>query len=124
MQVLRRNRHFNRFIVRLFYIFCSFDFSSTFRTPLRSSEDLLVKLLGLGRGDLRAGQLGVDVVRDGPHGGRQSAAATAQVAGRQLHWGEVRLDSWKRRSIETALMDNFSDSTSPLLASKLDKVLE
>lgn len=82
----------------LFDTFHSFDFSTTLRTPLRSSEDFLVKLLGLRRGDLWAGQLGVDVVRDGPHRGRQSAAAAAQVAGRQLRiWGEAELDSWKRR---------------------------
>lgn len=79
-------------------IFHSFDFSSTLHTPLRSSVDFLVKLLGLRRGDLWAGQLGVDVVRDGPHGGRQSAAAAAaQVAGRQLQWVEVALSSSKRR---------------------------
>lgn len=81
----------------LMCIFYSFDFSSILRTPLRSSVDFLVKLLGLRRGDLRAGQLGVDVVRDGPHRGRQSAAAAAQVAGRQLQWVEVVLGSSKRR---------------------------
>lgn len=63
------------------YIFCAFDFSNTLPTPLRSGEDFLVKLLGFGRSDLRAGQLGVDIVRDGPHRGRQSAAAAAHVAG-------------------------------------------
>lgn len=110
----------------LFFIFCSFDFSITLRTPLRSTVDFLVKLLGLRRGDLRAGQLGVDVVRDGPHRGRQSAAAAAQVAGRQLRWGVggIRLILEKIGLCRSCARSNFSVSTSPLLASKLDNVLE
>lgn len=75
------------------YKYCTIDFANTPRTPLGSSKNFLVKLLGLRRSDLRAGQLGVDIVRDGPHRGRQSAAAAAHVAGRQLGQRELKLDA-------------------------------
>lgn len=91
------------------HIFYSFDFSNALHTPLRSSEDILVKLLGLRRSDLRAGQLGVDIVRDGPYRGRQSAAA-AHVAGRQLGQREleIRLIEKKIKNFEAALKVNLA----------------
>lgn len=52
-------------------------------TPLGGRADVLVQLLGLRRGDLRVGQLGVDVVGDGLHG-RPRAVVGDQVAGREL----------------------------------------
>lgn len=53
-------------------------------TFLRNAVDLLMKLLGLRWSHMRAGQLGVDIVRDGLHRCSQTIVACAQVAGSEL----------------------------------------
>lgn len=63
-------------------------------TPLRSTVDFLKKLLGFRWGDLRAGQLRVDVVRDRLNRHSQTGAAVrAQVAGGQL-WRTNKKVGW------------------------------
>lgn len=91
------------------FVLLSSGSSTTLRTPLRSSEDFLVELLGLRRGDLGAGQLGVDVVGDGLHRGRQPTAAAAQVAGRQLWQGGVELRVVQQK---TSRIKDARDATS------------
>lgn len=112
------------------------------RTSLRSSVDFLVKLLGFRRGDLRAGQLRVDVVRDGLNRRPQTrAAVSAQMAGSELEktweiergriWYQTGIQLVEQRTIKIRINHNTAQkikggSTTTIfpMASTLDKVLE
>lgn len=70
-------------LIRIFYALAHFR-GLRISTFLRNTVDLLMKLLGLRWSHKRAGQLRVDIVRDGLHRCSQTIAACAQVAGSEL----------------------------------------